>query len=262
MIADNQERASGLKPRKRAVDRSRQPRPRSTCRQKKVCTARCDRWRAKATCGFHSRSLIGNPLLLLVFLCSCRGMSRPLECGAVRDHRDVFETAESNRHENLERLRSIGKPIGFEQQLTNLEPHMAEARSTIEAVPSRQRSAVTNGRRRFVVGDGNSAWARRQRDLEALYADDLGGTEQLTAIRRGLIRTAATLRVELEQLEGKLSQGEEVDVEKFARVASHYRRLCECLGLQRCAKDVVPTLESYLAAKANQRPSEHSETAA
>ncbi len=120
-------------------------------------------------------------------------------------------------------------------------------RSTPAPLPSRQRSAVTNGRKRFVVGSGNSAWARRQRDLEALYIDDLGGAAQLTAIKAGLVQTCATLRTELEQAEGRLSQGEAVDLEQYARVASHYRRLCESLGLERRKRDVVPTVEAYVA---------------
>jgi hypothetical protein len=37
------------------------------------------------------------------------------------------------------------------------------------------RSAVTNGRKLFVEGDGNSAWSRRYRDLIASFVSDLGG---------------------------------------------------------------------------------------
>jgi hypothetical protein len=39
----------------------------------------------------------------------------------------------------------------------------------------RIRSAVTNGERPFVLGNGCSPWARRQRDLIALHIADLGG---------------------------------------------------------------------------------------
>ena len=134
---------------------------------------------------------------------------------------------------------------------------MTANRSTIAHVPSQQRSAVTNGRRLFVSGDGTSAWARRQRDLETLYADDLGGESQMTAIQAGIIRTAATLRVELERLEGKLSEGEEVDIEKFARVGSHYRRLCEALGIERRARDVTLDLHTYLKKSAGDERDEN-----
>jgi hypothetical protein len=99
----------------------------------------------------------------------------------------------------------------------------------------------------FVEGDGQSPWARRRRDLEALYADDLGGASQLTTIKLGLVATAATLRVEMEHLEGQLSAGAKVDLDQYARVAGHYRRICETLGLDRQARDVTPNLTDYVA---------------
>lgn len=115
--------------------------------------------------------------------------------------------------------------------------------------PLKLRSAVTNGARMFVEGDSQSVWARRRRDLEDLISDDLGGASVLTEIQRGLVATAATLRVELEALEGKLSEGGAVDLDGYARVASHYRRICETLGLERIARDVSPDIKSYLAGK-------------
>jgi hypothetical protein len=112
-------------------------------------------------------------------------------------------------------------------------------RSTVPRPPA-LRSAVTNGTRMFVDGDQQSPWARRRRDLESLIAGDLGGADTLSEIQLGLVATAATLRVELEQCEGQLSKGETVDLESYARVAGHYRRICETFGVSRCAKDVTP----------------------
>jgi hypothetical protein len=76
-----------------------------------------------------------------------------------------------------------------------------------EALPDRQRSAVTNGRRLFVEGDGASAWSRRYRDLVFGHTSDLGGAAVVSNSQAALIRRAATLEIELELLEGKLSQG-------------------------------------------------------
>jgi hypothetical protein len=101
----------------------------------------------------------------------------------------------------------------------------------------------------FVEGDGRSPWARRRRDLAAIYADDLGGASQLTGFQLGLVNTCATLRVELEQLEGQLSMGRPVDLDGYARVAGHFRRICETLGLQRRARNVTPGLPDYLTAR-------------
>lgn len=115
--------------------------------------------------------------------------------------------------------------------------------------PPKLRSVVTNGGRMFIDGDSQSPWARRRRDLEALYADDLGGASHLTTIKLGLIATAATLRVEMEQLEGQLSTGADIDLDQYSRIAGHYRRICETLGLDRQARTVSPNLSQFLASR-------------
>ena len=109
-----------------------------------------------------------------------------------------------------------------------------------------QRSRVTNGSAMFVaVGDGRGPWARRRRDLEALFADYMGGASTLTEFQLSLIATAATLRLELERKEGRMSTGEVVDVDAYAPIAGHFRRICETLGIERRAKDVVPRPLDY-----------------
>ena len=118
--------------------------------------------------------------------------------------------------------------------------------------PPRCRSAKTNNSRTFVDGDGRGPWARRWRDLQALYADDLGGASSLSEFQSGLIATAATLRCELERLEGKLSLGEDINLDVFGRLAGHYRRIVETLGIERRKRDVTPTLDQYLAQRARE----------
>jgi hypothetical protein len=111
-------------------------------------------------------------------------------------------------------------------------------------MPAASRSAKTNGRRLFVDGDGRGPWARRWRDLKSLYADDLGGESSLSEFQNGLVGTAATLRCELERLERRLSVGEVIDTDLYGRIAGHYRRVVETLGIERRARDVTtPTLE-------------------
>lgn len=110
------------------------------------------------------------------------------------------------------------------------------------------RSRVTNGSALFVEGNPNSAWARRYRDLIVEVAADLGGVEALSQAQQALIRRGATLSVELEMMEGRLSEGLPVDLDLYGRLASHQRRILESLGLQRTAKDVTPPdLKTYLA---------------
>jgi hypothetical protein len=118
-------------------------------------------------------------------------------------------------------------------------------RNTPEARAPRQRSAVTNGRRLFVEGDGNSAWSRRYRDLIAGHVGDLGGPRALSESQLSLIKRASAIEVELEQAEGKLSRGEETSLDAYTRAAGHLRRILETLGLERVSRDVTPTIEEY-----------------
>jgi hypothetical protein len=41
--------------------------------------------------------------------------------------------------------------------------------------------------------------------------------------------------------------GQQVDIDRFGRAASHLRRILEALGLERRARDVTPSLAEYLA---------------
>jgi hypothetical protein len=103
----------------------------------------------------------------------------------------------------------------------------------------RTRSRVTTGRKVFVEGDGNSRWARRYRDLIAAHCQDLGGVDLLSEAQLSLIRRASAIELELEQMEGKLSMGGEIDLDVFTRSASHLRRLFETLGIERQPRDVT-----------------------
>jgi|APThiThiocy_cv2_1041547.scaffolds.fasta_scaffold114324_2 hypothetical protein len=65
-----------------------------------------------------------------------------------------------------------------------------------------------------------------------------------------LVRRAACLAVELERREAVIAEtGEATDaqIEVYGRTANTLRRLLQTLGLERRARDVTPTLQSYLA---------------
>jgi hypothetical protein len=115
-------------------------------------------------------------------------------------------------------------------------------REAIGQRPPAQRSAVSNGKRLFVQGDGRSPWSRRYYDLIALHVGDLGGRANLSEAQLALIKRAATLEVELEQMEGKLSLGETIDLDVFGRATGNLRRVWESLGLKRELRNI--TLES------------------
>src|SRR5215471_17112709 len=63
-------------------------------------------------------------------------------------------------------------------------------------------SRVTNGRGILATIDGRSIWSRRFRDLNAAFGNDLASDDTtLSEGQRALIRRAAALAVELENLE-------------------------------------------------------------
>jgi hypothetical protein len=114
-------------------------------------------------------------------------------------------------------------------------------RPNSETRSPRQRSQVTNGKRMFVDGNGRSPWARRWRDLCELHAWDLcgGDLNSLSEAKRSLIKRAATIEIELEALEGKLSEGKEADLGTYAMAAGHLKRILETLGIERVPRDVT-----------------------
>jgi hypothetical protein len=121
-----------------------------------------------------------------------------------------------------------------------------QKRHATDPRPPRMRSAVTNGARLFVEGSGTSAWSRRYADLIAGHCRDMGSRDMLSEAQFSLIRRAAAIECELEVLEGRLSRGEQVDLDSFGRGASHLRRLLESLGLERRPRNVTPpSIEDY-----------------
>jgi hypothetical protein len=100
---------------------------------------------------------------------------------------------------------------------------------------------VTNGRQAFVQGNGWSPWARRWRDLIELHTLDLtaGDPSVLSEAQRTMIKRVATIEIELEQIEGRLSEGKAADLATYATASSHLRRLLETLGLDRKQRDVT-----------------------
>jgi hypothetical protein len=106
---------------------------------------------------------------------------------------------------------------------------------------------VTNGRRVFACGgDGRSAWTRRWKDIVELHVTDAGGLDNLSEARLSLIRRAATLELQLEQLECSMSEGKDVDIEFYGRVASHLRRILEAMGLDRRPRQIGDSLDDIV----------------
>jgi len=116
--------------------------------------------------------------------------------------------------------------------------------------PPTLRSRVTNGRGLFAEGgDERGAWARRFRDIMGAHRTDLG--DDLSEAQASIVRRAATLTVQLEQLEARFSEGpaDAADLATYSTLTNTLRRLLADVGLERRAKDVTPPLADYLARK-------------
>jgi hypothetical protein len=120
--------------------------------------------------------------------------------------------------------------------------------------PSRKamgRSKLSNGKKLLPLTDGRSATARRFKDLVEDIAADLGGKDRLSEGQRQLIRRAAMLSAESERMEALAARGEaEFDIDLYGMLCDRLGRLFGRLGLERKSKDVTPSLQSYLQAKA------------
>jgi hypothetical protein len=116
-----------------------------------------------------------------------------------------------------------------------------------------QRSSITNGKKLLPGIDQRSAWVRRCKDLMADHFSDLGGIEIASAAERSIIRRAAVLTTELEQIEVRfaLNQARENDLDLYQRTAGNLRRLLEAVGLQRRPREVSGLSELW---RADQRP--------
>ena len=123
------------------------------------------------------------------------------------------------------------------------------------------RSAITNGRHLLHDVDGRSTYMRRLRDLVDAHTSDLGGEDFVSEAEQRLVRRAALLTIQTEMMDQRFAsndgQASKDDLEVYQRLVNTLRRCLETLGLQRRSRDVTPTLQQYLQAKAlqeEQRP--------
>jgi len=87
------------------------------------------------------------------------------------------------------------------------------------------RSEVTNHADLLPGLDGRSSAARRFRDLVSAYLADMGGLDQCSEIKLGLLRRLAATTVQAELLEARMVNGEAVDVATLCTLSSTVMRL-------------------------------------
>jgi hypothetical protein len=129
--------------------------------------------------------------------------------------------------------------------------HRADA-APVASRPRAHRSAVSNGTKLFCVAglDGRSQTAMRFRDLVKGMENDLGGSNRLSEGQRQLIRRAATLSIMSESVEADFIRNLAFDSEAYGVLCDRLGRCLQRLGLERVSRDVTPTLQSYLQARA------------
>jgi hypothetical protein len=104
------------------------------------------------------------------------------------------------------------------------------------------RSRVTNHKDLLPKLDGRSSAARRFRDLVNSYIADMGGADQCSDIKLGLLRRLAAVTVQSELIEARMINGEAVDIGTLCTLASTTVRLSQRLGIERVPKDISPSL--------------------
>jgi hypothetical protein len=110
------------------------------------------------------------------------------------------------------------------------------------------RNRITNHHDLLPGVNGNSATARRFRDLVNAFIADAGGTDNCSEIKIGLLRRLAAATVQSEMIEARMVNGEAVDIGTLCTLASTCMRLSARVGIERTPRDVTtPSLETYLA---------------
>ena len=116
--------------------------------------------------------------------------------------------------------------------------HATAIRTSSAAIAPRVRSAVTNGKRLHVQRPGDTAWARRFRDVLDQIIADLGGPEGLSEGQRQLARRAATISIMCEKLEGEAAGNKQISLTDYGMLTDRLGRAFHRLGLRRQPRDV------------------------
>ena len=132
------------------------------------------------------------------------------------------------------------------KQAKNAAPNSSADPAPVERRSSKQRSRMTNGTALLPDIDGRSAIARRFKDITSGILADQGGADQCSEGRLQLVRRFAAAAVLAEQLESRLANGEQIDIQKHALLCSTLTRLAQRIGIDRRAKNITPSLGDYL----------------
>jgi|SRR5262249_8412502 len=109
------------------------------------------------------------------------------------------------------------------------------------------KSKVSNGTRALPGVDGRTEMARRFRDIASQIVNDQGGLDVMSESRLQLIRRFAAAACIAEQMEARLANGGDIDINEHALLCSSLVRLGQRIGIDRRAKNITPTVADYIA---------------
>jgi hypothetical protein len=121
-------------------------------------------------------------------------------------------------------------------------------------MPKARKSRITNGKDLLPGIDGRSGIARRYRDIAHVILADQGGADRCAESRQQLIRRLAGASVLAEQLESRLANGEQIDVQEYSTLSSTLVRLAGRLGIDRVVHDVGLTINELMREAASAPP--------
>jgi hypothetical protein len=93
------------------------------------------------------------------------------------------------------------------------------------------------------------AYLETKKLISAIEAD-LGGADQLSAAERQIVQHAAVIGAMITDMEVRYLAGKAVDTSEYGFLIGVQHRLFSLIGLRRRARDVTPSIDEYLAAKA------------
>jgi hypothetical protein len=121
-------------------------------------------------------------------------------------------------------------------------------------VSSRVRDAISNGRLAARSVDLRSAPGRRFTFLVERYAAEIGGMSTLGEPEKALIKQICTMQLRIEQMQGLIIGGADVDADAVIRLSSEHRRLLATLKGKADKAKPAPddALQRYLAERYSQ----------
>lgn len=160
----------------------------------------------------------------------------------------LFQTPD-NQAINRDTADQANVGANYGAVLIEIRPHDGER-------PANVRTALTNGKRAFLAGDGRSRGGRLLTDRERAFAAPLGGMGALTLIERTRVQAAALLSVRLEMARSAMASGsDDVSDEDIVRLVNGLGREISALDeiAARRVNPRQPSLAELLAADRHDR---------